>query len=87
MARRGYPPEFRRRVVDLVEGERNVPDQLEQPSIVEPVAPFERCELDLSSHSQADLNRIVLQLNQRPRKTLAFHSPAEVPNESVALTG
>jgi hypothetical protein len=28
-----------------------------------------------------------IQLNQRPRKTLAFHSPAEVLNDHVALTG
>jgi IS30 family transposase len=42
---------------------------------------------DLSPYSQADLNRVALQLNQRPRKTLAFRSPAEVLNESVALTG
>jgi len=41
---------------------------------------------DLSACSQADLNRTALQLNQRPRKTLAFRSPAEVLNESVALT-
>ena len=42
---------------------------------------------DLSACSQADLNRTALRLNQRPRKTLAFRSPAEVLNESVALTG
>jgi IS30 family transposase len=42
---------------------------------------------DLSACSQADLNRTSLRLNQRPRKTLAFRSPAEVLNESVALTG
>jgi IS30 family transposase len=42
---------------------------------------------DLSACSQADLNRTALQLNQRPRKTLDFRSPAEVFNESVALTG
>ncbi len=42
---------------------------------------------DLSPYSQADLNRTALQLNQRPRKTLDFRSPAEVLNESVALTG
>jgi IS30 family transposase len=41
---------------------------------------------DLSACSQADLNRTALQLNQRPRKTLAFRSPAEVLNEIVALT-
>jgi IS30 family transposase len=42
---------------------------------------------DLSACSQADLNRTARQLNQRPRKTLDFRSPAEVLNESVALTG
>jgi IS30 family transposase len=42
---------------------------------------------DLSGYSQADLNRVALQLNQRPRKTLAFHCPAEVLNDNVALTG
>jgi IS30 family transposase len=42
---------------------------------------------DLAACSQAELNRTALQLNQRPRKTLAFRSPAEVFHESVALTG
>jgi IS30 family transposase len=42
---------------------------------------------DLSPYSQADLNRTALQLNQRPRKTLDFRTPAEVLNENVALTG
>ncbi len=42
---------------------------------------------DLSACSQADLNRTALRLNQRPRKTLDFRCPAEVLNESVALTG
>jgi len=42
---------------------------------------------DLSACSQADLNRTARQLNQRPRKTLDFRSPAEVLNGSVALTG
>jgi len=42
---------------------------------------------DLSACSQAHLNRTARQLNQRPRKTLGFRSPAEVRNESVALTG
>ena len=41
---------------------------------------------DLSPFSQADLNRVALQLNQRPRKTLGFVSPAERFNEGVALT-
>jgi IS30 family transposase len=42
---------------------------------------------DLSACSQADLNRTALRLNQRPRKTLDFRCPAELLNESVALTG
>ena len=42
---------------------------------------------DLSPYSQAELNRVAVQLNQRPRKTLDFRTPAEVLNESVALTG
>ena len=42
---------------------------------------------DLSVCSQADLNRTALRLNQRPRKTLDFRTPADVLNESVALTG
>ncbi len=42
---------------------------------------------DLSACSQADLNRTALQLNQRPRKTLDFRTPAEVLNDNVASTG
>jgi IS30 family transposase len=32
---------------------------------------------DLSEYSQAELNQIALRLNQRPRKTLGFHCPAD----------
>ncbi|HKY18892.1 MAG TPA: IS30 family transposase, partial [Rhizomicrobium sp.] len=32
---------------------------------------------DLSSFSQGHLNKIALRLNQRPRKTLGFESPAD----------
>jgi IS30 family transposase len=42
---------------------------------------------DLSAFTRADLNRIALRLNQRPRKTLAFRCPADVFDEIVALTG
>ena len=40
---------------------------------------------DLSQYSQADLNKIALRLNQRPRKTLGFHTPAAKLEASVAL--
>ena len=32
---------------------------------------------DMSTYSQAALNKIALELNQRPRKTLGFRSPAD----------
>ena len=40
---------------------------------------------DLSPFTQADLNKVALELNQRPRKTLGFASPAERLHECVAL--
>ena len=41
---------------------------------------------DLSVHSQAHLNKIARQLNERPRKTLLFETPADTFNKSVAAT-
>jgi IS30 family transposase len=43
--------------------------------------------MDLSDFSQTQLNAIARQLNERPRKTLGFHTPAEMFSECVALTG
>ncbi len=41
---------------------------------------------NLSRYSQADLNGIALRLNQRPRKTLGFETPAAILEAGVALT-
>jgi IS30 family transposase len=41
---------------------------------------------DLSTHSQKDLDAIALKLNTRPRKTLAYRTPADTLASTVALT-
>jgi IS30 family transposase len=41
---------------------------------------------DLSVHTQAELDEVALRLNQRPRKTLGFETPADRLQASVALT-
>ena len=42
--------------------------------------------LDLAAHSQAELNKVARQLNERPRTTLDFQSPAERFSQCVAAT-
>ena len=42
---------------------------------------------DLSIHSQAKLNAVARELNERPRKTLNYYSPAEKFDECVATIG
>jgi IS30 family transposase len=41
---------------------------------------------DLSAYSQAQLDQVSLRLNQRPRKTLSFETPARKVQASVAST-
>ena len=43
--------------------------------------------IDVSTYSQAKLNAVARRLNERPRKTLDFHTPAEMFNQAVAFTG
>jgi IS30 family transposase len=42
--------------------------------------------IDISSYSQAKLNAVARQLNERPRKTLGYQTPAQKFDETVALT-
>jgi IS30 family transposase len=42
---------------------------------------------DLSGYAQSELDRVALRLNQRPRKTLGFETPASRLRASVASTG
>lgn len=43
--------------------------------------------IDLSAYSQAKLNAVARRLNERPRKTLDFDTPAERFHQFVASTG
>jgi len=42
---------------------------------------------DISIYSQAQLNAVARSLNERPRKTLNFRTPADIFNETIASTG
>jgi IS30 family transposase len=42
---------------------------------------------DLSKYGQQDLDAIALKLNSRPRKTLAYRTPADTLAQTIALTG
>jgi IS30 family transposase len=43
--------------------------------------------IDVSTYSQAKLNAVARRLNERPRKTPNFRTPAEMFSQSVASTG
>lgn len=40
----------------------------------------------LDQFTQDDLDKVALELNERPRKTLGYQSPSEVISNAVALT-
>lgn len=42
---------------------------------------------NLSIHSQSELNKVALKLNQRPRKILGYQTPADKLQASVAVIG
>ena len=42
--------------------------------------------IDISGFSQAKLSAVARQLNERPRKTLQYHTPAEKFEACVAAT-
>ena len=42
--------------------------------------------IDISSHSEAKLNALARQINERPRKILGLRAPAEMFSQTVALT-
>ena len=42
---------------------------------------------ELSAYSQAHLTKVARQLNERPRKTLDFRTPADTLQAGVAITG
>ena len=42
---------------------------------------------DLSVYSQSEFDKVALRLNQRPRKTLGFQTPASKLHASVASAG
>ena len=46
---------------------------------------FSKAGTDLSVHSQAYLNKVVSRLNERPRETLQFETPAERFNACVCV--
>lgn len=58
---------------------RYISVKLERPALLKGI--------DLSNYPQAKLNEIARALNERPRKTLGYDSPAQRFQQSVATTG
>jgi len=52
-------------------------------SLIRQYFPKKTC---LAQYSQKELDKVVNQLNERPRKTLKFKTPKEIMERSVALT-
>ena len=90
--RRSFTPEFKQEAVDLCrrsgKSECQVARELgiPQPTFNRWMRQYFPKGTDLSRYSQADLNTIALRLNQRPRKTLGFQTPAAILEAAVAST-
>jgi transposase-like protein len=76
-----YPPEFRRRMVELVRSGRT-PEALARE--FEPTAQSIRTwvrQADLGVHGANDLTAVALALNTRPRKILGWRTPGKAPEQ------
>ena len=74
-----------------------LPTELKSPTFAIPVSSNENTNgllrqyfpkgIDISNYSQSQLNAIARKLNERPRKTLNYETPAERFSQLVASTG
>jgi transposase-like protein len=72
---RSYPLEFRLKIIELARSGRKLDDLASE---------FKLARQTVRNWiKRADLNRVALRLNQRPRKTLQYKTPASKLNEAL----